>query len=523
MGKIYRRAAAVIVMVGGVSAAQGVDKMSTWIDRAWTLQEVSMGNDIYAMVDWPYQSEFRTPPITRQRHEDPNDERFHQRFVKVVGSVSLIPLEKLLTMDLMNATAPDLPRSGFSVKCFESDPNNAARALQRRNAATFALLTVMHANDEYVRYCGAWRSMFLRVSEKEQDMIYSMMDLIGIQLDVDYTRTLSDLYADVAKKVAAKGFPAWLGVGGGSGDIIPRDPLSGLWPKLPKREGRSLATYEIGRGVALPVTEFISQTPDYISNYDIRFTTPSIPHLVCCRMFDHQVRPIPFKPIAGNAGEYHMCQLYVYGTVGTCMYKGEVGEKVVIIGETGNLESSSLPFQRGVSANNWYLYFVSLSTTGWIRVGAGTVNIFQGTLPDDRRHINFGENSQTTLPDWVCDCDIVGNDTRTLPLTRSYGTIARALDPNGNSVDELTGERFSDYSMSWYANKVLSFSMTLKGRAIVWKSIKRHGTHSSRIYRTKGGRRMGPSSVKWNSARVLPPSIHYLRTRRSWPRKVYTL
>jgi hypothetical protein len=39
MFQIYFSARATLVMFGGVAAAQAIDKYSSWIDRAWTLQE----------------------------------------------------------------------------------------------------------------------------------------------------------------------------------------------------------------------------------------------------------------------------------------------------------------------------------------------------------------------------------------------------------------------------------------------------------------------------------------------------
>jgi hypothetical protein len=39
MGTIYGRADTVFIMVGGIGAVQGIDQISAWIDRAWTLQE----------------------------------------------------------------------------------------------------------------------------------------------------------------------------------------------------------------------------------------------------------------------------------------------------------------------------------------------------------------------------------------------------------------------------------------------------------------------------------------------------
>jgi hypothetical protein len=50
--KIYENATAVLVMVGGVHAAQRIDQPSSWLERAWTLQEVLVNAKTYALVQW---------------------------------------------------------------------------------------------------------------------------------------------------------------------------------------------------------------------------------------------------------------------------------------------------------------------------------------------------------------------------------------------------------------------------------------------------------------------------------------
>ncbi|KAL6800556.1 hypothetical protein J3E68DRAFT_398554, partial [Trichoderma sp. SZMC 28012] len=49
MGYLYEKAAAVIVMPGGVSAAQAVELEAPWITRAWTLQEATLCPKTYVL------------------------------------------------------------------------------------------------------------------------------------------------------------------------------------------------------------------------------------------------------------------------------------------------------------------------------------------------------------------------------------------------------------------------------------------------------------------------------------------
>jgi hypothetical protein len=50
MAKVYSNAGAVIVMVGGVGAAQSISSTSSWINRAWTLQEATLCDETYVLV-----------------------------------------------------------------------------------------------------------------------------------------------------------------------------------------------------------------------------------------------------------------------------------------------------------------------------------------------------------------------------------------------------------------------------------------------------------------------------------------
>lgn len=52
MAKIHSNASRVLIMVGGVHAAQSVAQPSTWIHRSWTFQEASLGPCPYVLLNW---------------------------------------------------------------------------------------------------------------------------------------------------------------------------------------------------------------------------------------------------------------------------------------------------------------------------------------------------------------------------------------------------------------------------------------------------------------------------------------
>ena len=149
MGNIYEKAAAVIIMVGGVAAAQGIDKVTSWIDRAWTLQEATLCPNTHVLVEWPFEEEVSVTQVL-SGPMDMDAKVFHARFEKLVDNLAIIPFERLLQF-------PDLTTSniilspGFRMKCLGGS--------EFQTAARSSLLAVIKAENPEMRQCGAWRSM----------------------------------------------------------------------------------------------------------------------------------------------------------------------------------------------------------------------------------------------------------------------------------------------------------------------------------------------------------------------------
>lgn len=58
MARIYSNASSVVVMVGGIHAAQGLETPSAWIHRAWTFQEATLCFQPQVLVQWDYPGSF---------------------------------------------------------------------------------------------------------------------------------------------------------------------------------------------------------------------------------------------------------------------------------------------------------------------------------------------------------------------------------------------------------------------------------------------------------------------------------
>jgi hypothetical protein len=436
MGLIYERADIVFIMVGGVGAVQGIHQVSSWIDRAWTLQEAVVCPNTTVLVDWPYASKFNAPPIFRDPNDGPN-KTFHVEFTKVgVGNLAYVGLKTLLELQLtggqkivdLHGRHPTarLPPE-FAIKCFESNVHDATSDMLNISAGRMALLAVLEASaktmddkvNKEMKHSAVWRSMHLRVSTNPEDIVFSILHLLDVKLDDTDGLGLPELYDKLVEKVAIDGIPAWLGVGASSGDIIPRNSASGICPDLPIREKVSqhdsetrLPKYAVGVRSA-PVSKFISRSGDYIAKFDLEFKHwGSTNEQICCRMFNFKATPLlAHRPLAADAGESKSAILEYPGVKGICAYKYYDTDQrpmgttviIVVIGQIRWLDRVALPVSEP-NHNSWYVYIVQKSTANWVRVGAGMFSILDGDIPPNRTHMIFGNKSTNQSSDWTCDC-----------------------------------------------------------------------------------------------------------------------
>jgi hypothetical protein len=436
MGLIYERADIVFIMVGGVGAVQRIDEVSSWIDRAWTLQEAVVCPNTTVLVDWPYASKFNAPPIFRDPNDGPN-KTFHVEFTKVEDSnLAYIGLKTLLELqltggqmilDLHGKHPPSQLPPEFAIKCFESNVHDAKSDILNISAGRMALLAVLEASaknmdnkvNKEMKHSAVWRSMHLRVSTNQEDIVFSIQHLLDVKLDHTDGLDLPELYNKLVEKVTIAGIPAWLGVGASSGDIIPRHKASGICPDLPIREKLSqqnsetrLPKYTVGVHSA-PVSKFISRSGDYIAKFDLEFKNwGSTNEQICCRMFQFKATPLlAHRPLAADAGESKSAILEYPGVKGVCAYKyydmdqKPMGTKVniIVIGQIQWLERVALPVSEP-NHNSWYVYIVQKTTVNWVRVGAGMFSILDGDIPPNRTHMIFGNKSTNQSSDWTCDC-----------------------------------------------------------------------------------------------------------------------
>jgi hypothetical protein len=439
MGKIYERAAVVIVMIGGVGAVQGIDERSSWIDRAWTLQEAVVCPKTAVLVKWPqhWPGKFNAPPVCRDPGDDPH--RYHVEFNEIQGTdLALVDMKVLLHIQLTgNQTIVDVDekqrfvklRPEFAIRCFDSSLGTGSDTVNL-SAGRLALVAVLEACEKSadgkinkeMKHCAVWRSMHLRISTNQEDIVFSILGLLDVKLDGTKDADLDKLYQSLVQRVTIDGIPAWLGIGSSNGDIIPRHVTSGIYPKLPirqKREDPGLETelpkYQVGDH-SLPVTKFISQSGDYISEFDILFKNwGSTAPYVCCTVLEFESNPLSTITISSSdAGECKFSRLTNPHVTGILTYKsswvsanrGDMGSKlhVMFIGRVRLLDRFSLPVLEPDHAS-WYVYIVRKDHAGWVQVGSGMYVITDGELPEDRKHLVFGQQLKVRELEWDCECN----------------------------------------------------------------------------------------------------------------------
>ncbi|KAK2611923.1 hypothetical protein QQS21_002029 [Conoideocrella luteorostrata] len=526
MANIYQNATAVVVLPGGVVAAQNLDQPSSWIHRAWTLQEATLGWPGYVLVNWALPGSFSY--FSKLSCPDGS------------GSVGLAPLEALVRHGPTKSLGVSMlaAQDGTGIRQFESDlilrclgdepavlsilssiiedktvrapkpkssdscisfsswdgefsqggslpdpstvsdfPDGGNGAISRRQSpcsnpdvsdrssdweshyssdhsdGPFRRLTVLprpgesapivsssshkrfrpttgwrtnmlqsddseeeddssegsyriHPGPE-ARYSAVWRSMWLRTSTKEQDMVYSMMHLLDTELDVDYNRPLDELVFDLIVSNSSWSMPAWLTIGYN----LPVRPESGLIPAFPTFTPNLNPTYHID-GKIVSASDLICKDEFFCRSFDIKFlkSSPTEGHFICAIIFNvvnFVSRRDDDEPGADRLS-FHTVELSLSGageqTVEcVCTLKGRVGEVAVVIGDY----TTPGDMDRHVDSESRFIFFLGTEKGTRQKMGAGWLRdpllsrAAIGRLP--RRHMRVGMGSADEKP-VECDC-----------------------------------------------------------------------------------------------------------------------
>lgn len=255
MGYVYEKATAVIVMPGGVCAAQGAEYDASWMTRSWTLQEGAISPQnahiLFLHDKWDldnYDYEFYS---ARAQYNVRNIDEH----LAVSGLQDLLSYRKeSLHIERTQKSTGKKEEVAFIVRCFGED-----------EALIQALEGLLSGHTDAMRKSGAWRSMWLRSQSRANDMVFSVMHLLGVHIEVDYKRDRDELLLELARKTSS--FPSWLDIG----NNIPFDPRFGLVPALPRFISNATPSYDEDGKVL--VSQFIERGT-YITEYDLKILTP---------------------------------------------------------------------------------------------------------------------------------------------------------------------------------------------------------------------------------------------------------
>jgi hypothetical protein len=223
MGNIYTNATAVIVMPGGVSAAQYFEIETEWATRAWTLQEATLcprtyilGLDHVGSLFLNHDEYSFSMSTTTGCYAD---------FDCIEGCLALADIRDILKslnysmeVEIINKRTGEVVREGtWRVQCLGN------------GAVVRAFAALLLAETPAMKNVGIWRSLWLRKSKLPQDTVYSMMSLLRVEIEPDYNRTREDLIAEVVRKTLLS-LPSWLDI---MEDDMHFDSRNGLFPPIP--------------------------------------------------------------------------------------------------------------------------------------------------------------------------------------------------------------------------------------------------------------------------------------------------
>ncbi|KIW66158.1 hypothetical protein PV04_08359 [Phialophora macrospora] len=251
----------------------------------------------------------------------------------------------------------------------------------------------------------AWRNIWLRTSTEPQDLIFSMMHVLGVVVGVDYKRSAKDLLFELIDKSP---IPGWMTV---SYDI-PVYPESGLVPSLPTFTSHFMPAYAID-GKFRPASELIC-SEFCCERFDV-VVKPSGSaqhgHLVCARLFEVQAsRPLRVDkkdPSFSNV-ELHLSSP-LHRFVSTCKYKGRPGPVVMIVGPAKDLQRDPRHGD-GTWIGTPVVHFLNQTERGvWKKTGTGflDVPVFRSKyflMDAVRRHLHIGGDQEAVITE--CDCPL---------------------------------------------------------------------------------------------------------------------
>ncbi|CAK7240547.1 MAG: hypothetical protein STHCBS139747_001990 [Sporothrix thermara] len=545
MADIYRYARWVLVMIGGIGAVVKADAITSWMDRAWTLQEAVVNPKVWVLVLWD--KTWMTVP-------SPSNPATTWKFSRISSShkptldMCLIRLRSLL--DLADASVPGLPAIRV-VDGATPSPGDVARR---------ALRMALARHNPAIQYTGVWRSMYLRTSSKPADVVYSIMGIFKLQIDpFRKNREPRYLFNDLARKTASKPAigPVWLTIGGVTGCDIPREKDSRLVLKFPHAEAageesnNEPPTMVFTTGLEPEWSGYhVDDSQWFIKRFNIKFISQAHPHIinaVSYMMRDRETprrsrkvpRATPPPSGGGKAKKYVTRDSAVFNIGGyrsTLVWCGNLENarrrklRAVFVGEVGDMTTAKGGLDLNISNESSisrspvnysgmsFFVFLEYGNRHWRVVGDGVFGTRASKLVNGPRSIfTIGAGAQTAWKSWPVDSR-TWFDRRTSCFKYSYGVqplrdwrIPRSLEQKriidwfGNKREyPPKGTLYAKYSLAYDIDDLLDDDSKLK----VLNRKLANETHPLSVVSTSARWNKTPRTIKTKTAwRVLESGV----------------
>ena len=175
MGSLYKRADPCIILPGGLSRLSPLEEPTSWVGRAWTLQEALLPQSTKVLFKWKHGR------AVVQGVMDGDIEEIEPEETAVSDMTTL--LEGTIRSRMEVVTFPKRPdqsstKSMVPTQIFGSESLGMGQCFSLLCALWNDLSDTQESNESAI-----WKSAVMRTSSRAVDMVFSIMALFGVQLD----------------------------------------------------------------------------------------------------------------------------------------------------------------------------------------------------------------------------------------------------------------------------------------------------------------------------------------------------
>lgn len=237
MYDLYRSCKACIVAPGGLQRLVAPTEETSWMARAWTLQEAIAPPEVHCIFEWGLGNVILQSNLPLKIEEVEK------------GVAAVAPLNFTLLTAMKGTGFKMLDWSGKSIQ--KPSPNFQIRMFGDRSRSHPQMRELVDAIDMKGKtgmYTAIWRCSFMRMAKYPVDTVYSIMGIMGVTLDTTKFGHDDRLEATIAlmQAILARGEHAeWLAI---ATRVVPNPKLSTL-PAFPQTDASRKPVLEARGGL----------------------------------------------------------------------------------------------------------------------------------------------------------------------------------------------------------------------------------------------------------------------------------